>query len=85
MAQATVGRWGKNLAIRMPLEMAKAAGLSEGERVEVQTYAGDIVIRRPAAAAQADANAAAEIISESGNYLLGEVTIRELLDDGRRG
>ena len=46
MAQATVGRWGKNLAIRMPLEMAKAAGLSEGERVEVATHDGDIVIRR---------------------------------------
>jgi len=41
-----VGKWGKNLAIRFPGEIAKAAGLSDGERVEVETHDGDIVIRR---------------------------------------
>ncbi len=48
MPQATVGKWGKNLAVRFPGEIAKAAGLSDGERVEIQTLDGDIVIRRPA-------------------------------------
>ncbi len=46
MAQVIVGKWGKNLAIRFPGEVAKAAGLSGGERVDVETLDGDIVIRR---------------------------------------
>ena len=48
MSQATVGRWGKSLAIRLPGEIAKAAGISDGERVEIEARDGDIVIR-PAA------------------------------------
>jgi antitoxin component of MazEF toxin-antitoxin module len=32
LSQVTVGRWGKNLAIRFPSEVAKKAGLSDGER-----------------------------------------------------
>jgi antitoxin component of MazEF toxin-antitoxin module len=48
MSQVTIGRWGKNLAIRFPGEIAKAAGLSDGERVEIETHDGDIVIRRAA-------------------------------------
>jgi antitoxin MazE len=86
MSQVTVGKWGKNLAVRFPLEFAKAAGLSEGERVEIEVHDGDIVIRRPVARAWADAEAAAEeIIGESRDHSLGEVTIRELLEEGRRG
>jgi antitoxin MazE len=34
------------LAIRIPGEIVKAAGLNDGERVEVATHDGDIVIRR---------------------------------------
>lgn len=86
MSQVTVGKWGKNLAIRVPVEVATAAGLSEGEKVEIEAQQGDIVIRRPAARERADAlNAAEEIIKESRRYTLGDVSIRELLDDGRRG
>jgi len=86
MFQVTVGKWGKNLAVRFPLEFAKAAGLREGERVQIEAHDGDIVIRRPVARARADAEVAAEeIISESRNHSLGEVTIRELLEEGRRG
>jgi antitoxin MazE len=48
MSQFTVGKWGKNLAIRFPGEIVKAAGLSDGERVEIETQDGDIVIRRAA-------------------------------------
>ena len=86
MPQVTVGKWGRNLAVRFPLEFAKAAGLREGERVQIEAHDGDIVIRRPGARARADAEAAAdEIIHESRNHSLGEVTIRELLEEGRRG
>ena len=46
MTQVTVGRWGKNLAIRIPGEIAKAAGLGDGERVEIETHDREIVIRR---------------------------------------
>jgi antitoxin MazE len=45
MAQVTIGKWGKNLAIRFPGEIAKAAGLSDGERVEIEASGGNVVIR----------------------------------------
>lgn len=46
MSQVTVGKWGKNLAIRFPGEIVKATRLRNGERVEIDTREGDIVIRR---------------------------------------
>ena len=46
MSQVTVGKWGKNLAIRLPGEIVKAAGLSSGERLDIETHDGEIVIRR---------------------------------------
>lgn len=86
MSQAIVGKWGKNLAIRLPAEIARASGLTDGERVQIEARDGDIVIRRPAAQARADAQAAAEeIICDSGGYSLGHISIRDLLDEGRRG
>ncbi|HVB80608.1 MAG TPA: AbrB/MazE/SpoVT family DNA-binding domain-containing protein [Candidatus Binataceae bacterium] len=48
MSQVTVGKWGKNLAVRFPGEIVKATGLREGERVEIETHDGDIVLRRAA-------------------------------------
>ena len=48
MSRAIVGRWGKSLAIRIPGEVAKSAGISDGERVDVEAHDGDIVIRRAA-------------------------------------
>jgi antitoxin component of MazEF toxin-antitoxin module len=88
MSQSVVGKWGKNLAVRVPVEVARAAGLTDGERVEIETVDGDILIRRRAARAQArqDAEAAAaEIIAASRRYRLGDVSVRELLEEGRRG
>ena len=88
MSQATVGKWGNNLAILVSFEIARASGLSDGERVEIETLDGDILIRRPAARAlrrsQAEA-AATEIIGASKRYSLGEVSIRDLFKEGRRG
>ncbi len=46
MSQVTVGKWGKSLAIRLPGEIVKAAGLSNGERLDIETHDGEIVIRR---------------------------------------
>jgi antitoxin MazE len=45
MPQVTVGKWGKNLAIRFPSEIAKTARLSDGDRVEIEARDGNIVIR----------------------------------------
>jgi antitoxin MazE len=85
MAQAILGRWGRNLAVRLPLEVVKAAGLRTGERVEVEARGSDIVIRKVDADAIADAQAAAEeILRERKHHSLGGISIRELIDEGRR-
>lgn len=46
MAQAVIGRWGKNLAIRLPAEVVKTAGLDEGERVEIVSSGDEVVVRK---------------------------------------
>jgi antitoxin MazE len=46
VSQVTVGKWGKSLAIRLPGEIVKAAGLSNGERLDIETHDREIVIRR---------------------------------------
>jgi antitoxin MazE len=88
MSHVIVGRWGKSLAVRVPTDVARASGLSDGEAVEVEVSDGDIVIRRRAMHARmrdAAAAAAEEIVAESRHHSLGNVSIRELLDEGRRG
>lgn len=88
MSRSVVGKWGKNLAIRVPVDVARTIGLADGETVEVDTQDGDLVIRRRAAHAQArqDADAAAaEIIADSRHHSLGGLLVRELLEEGRRG
>jgi antitoxin MazE len=46
MSRVTIGKWGKNLAIRFPGEIAKAAGLRDGERVEIMSKDGEVIICR---------------------------------------
>ena len=48
MSHITVGKWGRNLAVRFPGDIAREVGLREGERVEIETHQGAIVIRRAA-------------------------------------
>jgi len=88
MTHVIVGKWGKNLAIRVPFEIAREAGLSDGEDVEIEAVDGDILIRRSAARnrglAQARA-AAAEIIADGKGRSLGDTSIRSLREEGRRG
>jgi antitoxin MazE len=86
MTQAILGKWGKNLAVRLPLDIVKTAGLRSGERVDVEARGSDIIIRRADADAIADAQAAAEeIIAESERHPLDQATILEMLNEGRRG
>lgn len=46
MTYVIVGRWGKNLALRFPNEIASEFQLHEGDRVEIETSPEEIVIRR---------------------------------------
>lgn len=88
MSRVIVGTWGKNLAIRIPFDVARTIGLSEGEQIDIEAQDGDLVLRRPAARARlrADAEAAAaEIIADSTGRTLREISIKDLLADGRRG
>lgn len=86
MSRVTVGKWGKNLAIRVPVEIAALSGLSDGEQVEIEAKDGDLLIRSPVAHDRADAQAAAEeLIDESHAYSLGDLTIHGRVNEGRRG
>jgi antitoxin MazE len=88
MTEVIVGKWGSSLAVRVPLDVARAAGLKDGEHVEVATEGGDIIIRRHQARSEAKAEArraAAAIVANSRRFSLGDVTIGELIDEGRRG
>jgi len=86
MAHAIIGKWGRNLALRLPLEIVKAAGLRSGEKVDIEARGHDIVIRRADAEATADAQRAGEeIIAESDLHPLQEAEILEMLREGRRG
>ena len=44
--QATVGRWGNSLAVRLPAEVVQAIQLRDGERVEIATKDGDLILHR---------------------------------------
>ncbi len=46
MPRAVIGRWGKNLAIRFPAEVAAAARLGEDEREEIAASGDAVVIRK---------------------------------------
>jgi antitoxin component of MazEF toxin-antitoxin module len=71
----------------VPAEVAETTGLSDGERVEIEVQGGDILVRRQSARTEARKRAeeaAERIIAERKNYTLGDITIRELIDEGRR-
>ncbi len=88
MTKAIVGTWGKSLAVRVPADVARIAGLSDGEAVEVESIDGNIVIRRDEAklAKRQDALAAAEaIIAARKGVRLDGLSIRDLINEGRPG
>ena len=87
MSQVIVGKWGKSLAVRVPIDVAAAAGLIDGEAVEIEAVDGNIVIRRDPSKAEARRRAeaaVAEILELGKGMSLGGLSIRELIDEGRR-
>lgn len=48
MSRAIIGKWGRSLAVRIPGEVATAAGIDEGQRVEIEALDGNVLIRRVA-------------------------------------
>jgi antitoxin MazE len=46
--QVTIGKWGNNLALRLPGEVAATSGMSDGDLVDMFAVADEIVIRRAA-------------------------------------
>jgi antitoxin component of MazEF toxin-antitoxin module len=54
MWQATIGRWGKNLAVRFPADVVKAVGFADGERVEALAENGQVIIRKIASGFNAE-------------------------------
>jgi antitoxin component of MazEF toxin-antitoxin module len=46
MVQVRVGRWGNNLAVRLPGEIVDAIRLRDGERVDIEAHGSEAVIRR---------------------------------------
>jgi antitoxin component of MazEF toxin-antitoxin module len=46
VTHAIIGRWGKNLALRFPNEIAGKLSLREGDRLEIEAGPDQIVIRR---------------------------------------
>jgi antitoxin MazE len=85
VTHSVIGKWGKNLALRLPAEIVKATGLHTGEQVDIEMRGGEIIIRRCDAAAIAAAQIAAEeIIAESELHPLDEAEILEMVREGRR-
>ena len=87
MTSVIVGKWGKNLAIRVPVALAETVGLSDGEAVEIEAVDGDLMIRRTTAQAEKRRlaeTAAAEMEAESAHSRLGDISVRALLEEGRR-
>ena len=85
MSVMTVGKWGKNLAVRLPRDAVSAIGLTDGQRVEVEARDGEIVIRRARAEEEAAAQRAAEeILAEGEKHSLGDLSISDLINEGRR-
>lgn len=54
MSAATIGRWGKSLAVRLPQDIAKTTGFGEGAKIEMAGRRGELVIR-PARATSIEA------------------------------
>jgi antitoxin component of MazEF toxin-antitoxin module len=83
--QIKIGRWGSSLAVRIPADVAEAAGLFEGELLEVEARGGDLLMHRADDARRADAiEAATDLLRLAKGRTLGGVGIRDLIDDGRR-
>lgn len=89
MTRITVGTWGKDMASGVLQDVGREAGLVDGEQVNIEIQKGDVVIskRLPPLSSEQQARALAalgRIIERSKTVTLGNVTLRELIDEGRR-
>lgn len=85
MSRIIVGIPGQRLIV--PDEIVQALGLVEGEEVDVEIQDGEILLRRPNVEAERreTAREAVEAIKEMRKGMsLGGLSIRELIDEGRR-
>lgn len=88
MTKATIGTWGKSLAVRVPADVARGIGLIEGDAVEIETVNGAIVIRRDQSdddRRQRAEQAMAAIIAARRGVRLNGLNIRDLINEGRPG
>lgn len=86
MSRITVSRLDQDISIRVPFDLIRSTGISDGDSVEVRTAGNAIVIERITENERADAILAAEeIIAESSRYAMSDQEIRELIEEGRRG
>ena len=88
MTKAIIGTWGKSLAVRIPADVVRLAGVSDGEEVDIESVDGNILIRPDEAksARQQDALAAAAAIIEARKGVrLNGLSIRDLINEGRPG
>ncbi len=90
MTRITVGTWSKDMAAGALRDAGRAVGLVEGEQVAIEIKDGEIVIRKLHAPVSPEDKARGlaaleRIIENSRGVTLGDVTIRELIDEGRRG
>ena len=88
MTKAILGTWGKSLAVRIPADVVRLAGVSDGEAVDIESIDGNILIRPDEAksARQKSARAAAkEIIEARKGVRLDGLSIRDLINEGRPG
>ncbi len=47
MSHITIGRWGRNLAVRLPGEIVRQIGLHDGEQLDIEVLDHEIRLRRP--------------------------------------
>ena len=88
MTKAIIGTWGKSLAVRVPADVVRLAGLSNGEAVEIEWVDGNILMRRDEAEASKRQNALAAaqaIIAARKGVRLDGLSIRDLINEGRPG
>ena len=88
MTKAIIGTWGKSLAVRIPADVVRLAGLSDGEAVDVESIDGNILIRpneAKSARQKAAFVAAKEIIEARKGVRLDGLSIRDLINEGRPG
>ena len=88
MTKAIIGTWGKSLAVRVPADVVRLAGLSDGEVVDIESIDGNILMRRDEAEAVKRQNAfaaAQAIIAARKGVRLNGLAIRDLINEGRPG